>query len=63
MPASVLLEGEYAQQGLHASVPVILGRNGVEEIVQLSLTDAEQAGFNKSCDVIREYIRAMHEML
>ncbi len=56
MPLSVLLEGEYGQTGLHAGVPAILGQNGIEEILELHLTDEEQELFNTSCDIIRKHI-------
>ena len=57
LPLSVLLEGEYGQKDVHASVPVVVGRNGIEEIVQIEMTDYAKEGFNRSCDIIREYIR------
>ncbi|MDC6468028.1 malate dehydrogenase, partial [Flavobacteriaceae bacterium] len=40
-PCSTLLEGEYGLNDICIGVPVVLGRNGIEEIVQLDLTDAE----------------------
>jgi L-lactate dehydrogenase len=55
-PLSVLLEGEYGQRGVHCGVPCIVGRDGIEEIVELPLTDEEQAQLNASCDVIRKYV-------
>lgn len=57
LPLSVLLEGEYGQSGLHAGVPVILGKNGIEEILELHLSDEEQKLFDASCDVIRKHIQ------
>ena len=56
LPASVWLEGEYAQQGVQAGVPCILGREGIEEIVQLPLTQEEQEAFNASCAIIRQHM-------
>lgn len=53
LPASVELNGEYGQQGLYISVPCIIGADGVREVVELSLTPDEQAGFARSCDVVR----------
>ena len=53
LPVSVLLEGEYGQHGIHASVPCVLGRNGVEHIIEMALTPAEKAKFDASCDAIR----------
>ncbi len=56
LPASVLLEGEYGQRDVHAGVPCIIGRNGIEEIIELPLTEKEQEQFNQSCDIIRQHI-------
>lgn len=47
-PCSVLLEGEYGLNDLCIGVPVILGRNGIEQIVQIDLNAAEQARINES---------------
>ncbi|MCX6539655.1 MAG: malate dehydrogenase [Acidobacteria bacterium] len=50
----VLLEGEYGVKGLFVGVPVILGRNGVEKIIELELTEAEKAAFAKSIDAVKK---------
>ena len=57
MPVSAYLEGEYGQRELCTGVPAVLGTNGIEAIVELSLTDAEKKLFDRSCDIIREYIK------
>lgn len=54
-PISALLEGQYGQSGLMAGVPAIIGKNGVEKILELHLTEQEQEKFNASCEVIRQY--------
>ena len=56
LPASVLLEGEYGQKGVHAGVPCVIGRSGIEQVIQLKLTEEEQAQFEASCNIIREYM-------
>ena len=56
LPASVLLQGEYGQQDLHAGVPCVIGRDGIEDIIELPLNDAEQQAFEETCTVIRTYI-------
>lgn len=56
LPASPLLDGEYGQSGIHAGVPCIIGKNGIEKIVQLRLSGEEKQAFDASCEVIREYI-------
>ena len=57
LPASTLLEGEYGQKNVHAGVPCIIGRNGIESVVELHLTEEENKQFAKSCDIIREHIK------
>lgn len=49
----VALDGEYGQKDISLVVPVVLGRTGWEKIVDFSLSDAEQAAFNKSADAVR----------
>ena len=50
---SVFLEGEYGQNDICVGVPCIIGRNGVEEIIDINLNDAEKAAFAKSSDAVR----------
>jgi malate dehydrogenase len=50
---SVLLEGEYGQSDICLGVPCIIGKNGVQEIVDVQLNDAEKATFAKSADAVR----------
>jgi len=50
---SVLLEGEYGQSDVCVGVPCIIGKNGIEEIVDISLNDNEKALFAKSSDAVR----------
>ena len=56
IPVSTLLTGEYGQTEVHAGVPAIIGRNGVEEIIELQLSMEEQKLFDESCNIIRNYI-------
>ncbi|WP_339838037.1 malate dehydrogenase [uncultured Flavobacterium sp.] len=53
IPCSVMLDGEYGQSDICIGVPCIIGRNGVEEIVDIKLNDAEKALFAKSADAVR----------
>ncbi len=59
MPASVYLEGEYGINGLFVGVPVKLGAKGVEEIIQLDMTQEEQAALQKSADSVKELVGVM----
>jgi len=49
----VALEGEYGQKDICLGVPVIIGKNGWEQIVEFGLNDDEQAKFNASADAVR----------
>lgn len=54
IPSCVYLEGEYGQQDICMVVPVILGRNGWEKIIDFKLNDEEKAEFNKSAEAVRK---------
>ena len=49
----VSLEGEYGQTGICMGVPVIIGRNGWEKIIDYKLNEEEQTAFNKSAEAVR----------
>ena len=49
----VSVDGEYGQKDICIGVPAIIGRNGVEKIIQYDLNEEEQAAFNKSADAVR----------
>lgn len=53
IPCSVMLDGEYGQSDICIGVPCIIGKNGVEEIVDIKLNDAEKALFAKSAAAVR----------
>jgi malate dehydrogenase len=52
-PCCVYLDGEYGQKDICIGVPVVVGRNGWEKIVDYKLNDEEQAAFKKSADAVR----------
>lgn len=54
IPCSALLEGEYGQSDICIGVPCILGRNGIEKIVELDLNEEEKALFAKSAEAVRK---------
>jgi malate dehydrogenase len=58
----VSLEGEYGQSDICLGVPVIVGRNGWESIIDYKLTDTEQAAFNKSADAVRAMNNVLSDM-
>jgi malate dehydrogenase len=53
LPCVCILDGEYQQQDIPAGVPVVLGRSGIEQVIELPLDDAERSGFQASIDGIR----------
>ena len=55
IPASVRLEGEYGLSGVACGVPCVIGRGGIEKIVELPLDAEERELLARSCDVIRQY--------
>ena len=59
VPCSAYLEGEYGLSGMYFGVPCKLGRSGLEEIVQLKLTDDELGLLKKSEALIRETMKAL----
>jgi malate dehydrogenase len=56
LPCCVMLQGEYGISGLCVGVPVKLGKDGVEEIVQLTLTAEEDAALKRSANAVKELV-------
>ena len=56
LPCTALLEGEYGIDGLYMGVPVKLGAGGIEEVVQIDLSDEERAAFRESAAAVREVV-------
>jgi malate dehydrogenase len=54
LPCSAWLDGEYGMSGLFLGVPVKLGRNGLERVLEVTLTDDERAALEKSAQAVRE---------
>jgi malate dehydrogenase len=59
LPCAVSLEGEYGIKGVVVGVPVKLGKNGMEQIIELKLTADESAALKKSAEAIRELTKIM----
>jgi malate dehydrogenase len=62
LPCAVYLEGEYGFNDLFIGVPVKLGKNGVEEVIQIKLTDDEAAALKKSADAVEELKRVLAKL-
>jgi len=56
LPCAAYLEGEYGIKGLYVGVPVKLGAKGIEQIVEIKLTDHEQTELNRSADAVKELV-------
>ena len=59
LPCTAYLEGEYGINGLFVGVPLRLGANGVEEIIEFDLTEDEQAALQHSADAVQELVEVM----
>jgi malate dehydrogenase len=56
LPCTALLEGEYGIDGLYIGVPVKLGAGGIEEIVELELSDDERQALEQSAEAVRDVV-------
>ena len=61
-PCCVALDGEYGQKDICIGVPVVIGKNGWEKIVEYKLNAEEQAKFNKSADAVRNMNKVLVDM-
>ena len=62
LPCAAMLNGEYGVKGLYVGVPVIIGANGVERVVEIDLNKAEQAMFDKSVAAVRGLIDVVRKL-
>ncbi len=58
MPCAAYLEGQYGVNGLYVGVPVVIGANGVEQVMEIKLDETERAMFEKSVASVRALIEA-----
>lgn len=56
LPVSTLMEGQYGVKGLFTSTPCMIGKDGIERVIELNLNDEELKGFRNSCDIIQKHI-------
>jgi malate dehydrogenase len=54
LPCAAWLEGEYGMSGLYLGVPCKLGKNGLEQVLEIELTTDERAALEKSAQAVRE---------
>jgi len=62
LPCAAMLNGEYGVKGLYVGVPVIIGANGVEKVVEIDLNTAEKAMFDKSVTAVRGLIDVVRKL-
>jgi malate dehydrogenase len=62
LPCAAYLRGEYGIEGLFVGVPVRLGRSGIEDVVEIELTDDERQAFEASADAVRELVERLAGM-
>jgi malate dehydrogenase len=56
LPCAVLLQGEFGTSDLFVGVPVVLGKDGMERVFEIDLTDEEQAAFDRSAAAVKELV-------
>ena len=59
LPCAVYLQGEYGLSDLFVGVPAKLGRAGMEQVVEIELTESEKAELEKSAEAVRELVEML----
>lgn len=62
LPCAALLKGEYGIEDLFIGVPVKLGKDGVEEVIEIELQAAEKEALNRSADAVRTLVADMKRL-
>jgi malate dehydrogenase len=62
LPCCVKLEGEYGLENVFVGVPVVLGKNGIEKIIELKLNDSEKEKLYKSAESVKEMMDVLDKM-
>ena len=63
LPCSAYLEGEYNVKGMCVGVPVVISKDGVEEIIELDLQNSERNEFDSSVKAVEELVKKCRELL
>lgn len=63
LPCAVHLSGEYGIKDLYVGVPVKLGKNGIEQVIELKLSDAEVQELRKSADAVQELVNSLNALV
>ncbi len=62
LPCAALMQGEYGLRDLYIGVPVVIGANGVERIIEVEFTPPEKAAFDKSCEAVKGLVAAFNKL-
>ena len=62
LPCAAKLNGEYGVKNLYIGVPVVIGKDGVEKIIEIKLNDEEQEMFDKSVQAVKDLVEAMEKI-
>ena len=62
MPCAAQLNGEYGVKGLYIGVPVVIGKNGVEKIINIKLSADEQKMFDHSVNAVKDLVSAAEKI-
>ncbi len=62
LPCAAYLEGEYGLNGIYFGVPVKLGRSGIEQVIEITLTDEENEALNRSAQAVRNTIETLQSL-
>ena len=58
LPCAAYVEGQYGVDGLYVGVPVVIGKDGVEQVIEIALDDTAKAGLQVSIDAVKELVGA-----
>ena len=61
-PCAAQLNGEYGFKDIYAGVPIIIGKNGVEKIIELDLSEKEKEAFSLSVKAVQELYKAAQKI-
>ena len=62
LPCAVFLDGKYNAKDIYAGVPVIIGSDGVEKVIELDLSDEDKENFNKSIAAVKDLFTAAQKI-
>jgi malate dehydrogenase len=62
-PVCAWLQGEYGMNDIYLGVPVVLGKNGIEKIIELQLNDAERALLVESAEAVKSVMEVLDNMI